>query len=87
MQIVLGQSLYCMAFQANSQHHPKFVQLIFSCKNGGSRLSPFCCTHGLTLEWGAFVFRFPFKTLARGLLGRKGQIRKIDYEEAAAPNN
>jgi hypothetical protein len=80
-------SAFRTAFQEYRQRYRKLFGSSSAAKIERAGFLHFCGTHRLTAEGRSFLFRFRLKSLARGLLGRKGPIRKIYYEEAAAQNS
>jgi hypothetical protein len=80
-------SAFRTAFQEYRQRYRKLFGSSSAAKIERAGFLHFCGTHRLTAEGRTFLFRFRLKSLARHLLGQKSPIRKIHYEEAAAPNS
>ena len=80
-------SAFRNAFQEYRKRYRKLFRSSSATKTERAGFLHFCGTHKLTLEGRRFLLLFRFKSLARGLLGPKSPVRKIDYEEVAAPNS
>jgi hypothetical protein len=75
------------AFKEYKKRYKKLFAVSALTKKERADFLHFCGTHGLTLEGRRFLLQFRFKSLARRVLRPKRPVRKIDYEEASAPNS
>jgi hypothetical protein len=80
-------SAFRNAFQEYRKRYRKLFRSSSATKMERAGFLHFCGIYGLTLEGRRFLLLFRLKSLARRLLGPKSPVRKIDYEEVAAPNS
>ena len=80
-------SAFRNAFQEYRKRYRKLFRSSSAAKMERAGFLHFCGTHKLTLEGRRFLLLFRLKSLVRRLMGPKSPVRKIDYEEVAAPNS